>query len=226
MNNVAVAEDVRTLLPAAELQTLLNAFAFECVVCAGRGSTQDEPTSVVVRRDSALTTVGIAHTVCAPSGVYEVPGALQVRDQVEMTVQAIAVPGLDGDRPVLVCEIPGLRARTMDGTDLVVPGLRRLGLEPVRRIAATPPVLATWQVHLPDQARARISAPGVEAFYAGPLSQSTAWHAVVRDLGAVVLMSGVGLELQADRDPGALMKVLGRAAQRGDLVGATVPVTG
>lgn len=221
-----MAEDVRALLPSEELRALLEAFAFECAVCAGRGSTQDEPTSVVVRRDSGLTAAGLAHTVCAPSGVYEVPGALQVRDEAEMTVQAIAVPGLDGDRPVLVCEIPGLRARTVDGDDLVVPGLRRLGLEPVRRIAATPPVLATWRVRLPDEARARISAPDTEMFYEGPLLQSTAWHALVRDRGVVVLMAGVGLELQADRDPGALLKGLARAAQRGDLVGATVPVTG
>lgn len=228
MNTVDVAEDVRDLLPAEELRVLLDAFAFECVECGRRGSTQDAPVSVVVLRDGRLTAAGLAHTACSPSRVREVaPGTLQVRQDLEMTAQAIVIPGLDGNRPAIVCEVPGVRARVVGGEDLLMPGLRGLGLHPVSRIAATPPVLADWRVRLPDEVRAEISAPGVGGFYRGALFQPAQWHAVVRrDLGVVVLLVGVGLELEADREPGTLLRVLHQAARRGELVGGTVPVTG
>lgn len=219
---------MRELVPAEELQTLLDAFAFECVECGRRGSTQDAPTSVVVRRDGRLAAAGLAHTVCSPSRVREVaPGALRVRADTAMVAQAIVIPGLDGNRPAIVCEVPGVRAQVVGGGDLLMPGLRGLGLRPVSRIAATPPVLGDWRVRLPDEARASISAPGAGVFYSGPLLQPAQWHAVVRgSLGVVVLLVGVGLELQADREPGALLRALHQAARRGELVGGTVPVTG
>ncbi|GAA1463580.1 hypothetical protein GCM10009603_36850 [Nocardiopsis exhalans] len=219
---------MRDLLPAEYLQMLLDTFVYECVMCGERSATSEAPASVLVRRDGLLTAAGLAHTACSPSRVREVaPGTLQARQDLDMTAQAIVIPGLDGNRPAIVCEVPGVRARVVDGDDLLIPGLRRLGLHPVARIAATPPVLADWRVRLPDEVRAEISAPGVGGFYSGPLFQHAQWHTVVTgSLGVVVLLVGVGLELQADREPGALLKALHQAARRGDLVGGTVPVTG
>lgn len=144
-----------------------------------------------------------------------------------MVAQAIVIPALDGNRPVLLCEVAGVRVLTAEGGDLVMPGLRRLGLHPVSRIAATPAALEGWRVRLPDQNRAHISAPTSTGFYSGPLFQPAQWHTVVRHtLGVVVLLVGVSLDLQADREPAALLRALHQAARRGDLVGGTVPVTG
>lgn len=186
--------------------------------------------SVVVRHDRALalTAAGLAHTACSPSLVRQVaPGTLQVRPDTDMTAQAIVIPALDGNRPVLLCEVAGVRVLTPQGADLVIPGLRRLGLRPVSQLAATPGLLKDWRVRLPDQNRAHISAPASTGFYNGPLFQPLQWHTVVRHtLGVVVLMVGSGLDLQADREPGTLLRALHQAARRGDLVGGTVPVTG
>lgn len=222
-----MADEVRAQLPANELQTLLSTFAFECVECGGRASTHEVPVSVVVRRDGRLTAAGLAHTACSPSRVHEVaPGTLQVRQDVDMTAQAIVVPGRDGNRPVLACEVAGVRVSTPEGSDLMMPGLRRLGLHPLSRVAVTPAVLEDWRVRLPDETRAYISAPASSGFYSGPLFQPPQWHTVVRhNLRVVVLMVGIGLDLQADREPGVLLGALHQAARRGHLVGGTVPVT-
>lgn len=222
-----MAEDVRALLPAEELAQLLAAWSYECVECGEMAATAEAPASVVLRLDGLIADARLAHARCSPSKVRALaPGSLGARSETTMTAQAIGIPGLHGDRPAIICEVPGVRILTVGGDDRLMPGMRELGLHTVGRIAVTPPAGAGWQARLPDTTSAHINTPAGKMFYGGPLLQALPWHRGVRDLGWVVLLAGVGLELEADRDPGTQLRVLGQAARQGNLVGATVPVAG
>ncbi|RSM93781.1 hypothetical protein DMB42_52125 [Nonomuraea sp. WAC 01424] len=218
------------LVSAEDLELLRTdaVVSYSCVACGEAGRVPQRPAAVVILRDGLFSLAKLAHSGCAPSSVYDVPG-LQARvlAEAEATTSRVAaawLPVQGGPVPALLFE-PVTRA-AVDGDGERVDGLASWmlahGLHLVAGAAVEPPPAPGWTAALDGAGGLIVTAPA-ELVYDGTLTADASWRAAVAARGSCVLIAGTGLALDsAPATAGEFVDRLAAVAAAGRLVGGVI----
>jgi hypothetical protein len=237
MRDIRVSADVEALVGAATILRLhQNAFTrYGCCSCGMPGSTDEDPTTVVVARyRSGMSQVRFAHARCADSQILEVDTEVPEELSGAMEMRAIAAvlsfPSAPAIRPLLLIEpLNDANARAESGgqVNLFLSSMLDAGLTMVRTGEELPGWAEGWELHLHGPGAATLRSAGGATVYEGGFEQPEPWRKLV--LGAsscVVLLGQIGLyavpgdEMTFTR----LTSLIDSAAQTAELVGGIVMV--
>ncbi|MFI6643426.1 hypothetical protein [Streptomyces sp. NPDC050504] len=248
-----VSEDVRAEIGDEEANRLLSGDGtpghYDCTSCRTPGDSDQERTSTVLFVGEETAVLAFAHATCIPSQVVAV-----AEDQLQGAVRSItgtesggqgdqAVLGvtsglvlIDGElRPALVVEPTGPIARpgSTGPADDFLPLLIEQGFTPVGDVNGLPGPLHGWSVLLAMGQLHAILQPGTGggspvAWWQAhqPLQVTEGWRAAANKSRTVLLFCApVGSIGQQPRED-LLRDALERAAAKGMLVAASMPLAG
>ncbi|MFE2430005.1 hypothetical protein ACFXJ5_25060 [Streptomyces sp. NPDC059373] len=251
-----VSDEVRAEIGEQEAERLLAGDSapgtYDCTSCRTPGDTSKERTSTVLFVGDETAVLAFAHATCIPSQVVPV-SEQQLQGAVhtfEGDAAAAAAPEVDAEPrqavlgitcglvlvkdsicPALVIEPTGPISRPgqQDNGDEFLPILIEQGFLPVSDLAVPPSPNAGWSVLLAMGQLHAILQPGAAGAWwqaHQPLPVSDGWRVAVNKTNEVyVYAAPVGSIGQQPRED-LLQSALARAAERGLLVGATMPLSG
>lgn len=237
MRDIRVGADAEALL-GSEMILRLHGDAFtryRCCACRELGSTDEEPTTiVVVRYRSGKSQILFAHARCASSQILEADveppeGSLGETDM-RAAAAVLADPSTRTPWPLLLIE-PFADAMTVTETgeqvNLFLSRMLTAGLSPVRAGEALPGLADGWELQLNGPDTARLRSTDGTVVYEGGCEQPDSWRTLVLGTGScTVLIGAIGLYAvpHAEMTPARLLSLLDSAVRAGELVGGIVTV--
>lgn len=235
MRDIRVGADVEALI-GSEIILRLHRDAFTrygCCACGGLGSTDEEPTTVVVMRyRSGKSQILFAHARCAGSQIREADVEPPEGSFGEMDMRAAAAvladPSTPTPWPLLLIE-PLADAMTLTETgeqvNLFLSHMLTAGLWPVRAGEALPGLADGWELRLHGPDTVRLRSTDGTVVYEGGCEQPESWRALVLGTGScTVLVGAIGLYAvpHAEMTPARLLSLIDSAVRAGELVGGIV----
>ncbi|MFJ5090352.1 hypothetical protein [Streptomyces sp. NPDC088674] len=250
-----VADDVRAEIGDEEADRLLAGEsapgAYDCTSCRTPGDSEHEHTSTVLFVGEETAVLAFAHAGCLPSQVVRVTeeqlqgavASITASETSEAGVPQQAVLGvtsglvlLDGElHPALVVEPTGPIARpgTTGPDDAFLPLLQEQGFAPVHEVGTVPQVLHGWSVLLAVGQLHAVLQPGPDggspvAWWQAhqPLQVTEGWRTAANKRQSVLVYAAPAGSIGRQPREDLLREALDKAAARGQLVAATMPLAG